>query len=209
MNRLFDNLPLIRKYVSGKIVLSFLMLLLSIILFAMFNTFSKLICVFAMMFSFFGDFALNYHHKENSGKTRFILGGFFFAFAHLFYFVAYANKIHFHGFNYFNIGALLMILILKTMTIFFLRDNKSEIKSKLSIFALIYLWISGINYVTVSSYAFSIHSLESIALIGGLSFLVSDVIIGFERLAGLKSKVARELVWWLYPIGQIILITCA
>ena len=95
------------------------------------------------------------------------------------------------------------------ITIIFILKAGENKRSKTFWFGIFYLWITGINYATIFSYAISARSMESIALIGGLSFLASDVIIGFERFLGLKSKVARELVWWLYPIGQIILIIMA
>lgn len=69
------------------------------------------------------------------------------------------------------------------------------------------LWITGINYTTIFSFSFSAKSIQSLASLGGILFLASDAIIGFEKFLGLRSKLARGLVWWLYPIGQIILIS--
>ena len=64
MNRWFDNIPFISKYIPGKIILSILMLLLSIILAITIKSIDRTICIFAMFFSFIGDIVLNYPSKK-------------------------------------------------------------------------------------------------------------------------------------------------
>ena len=208
MNRWFDDFPIIGKYVSGKIVLSFFMVLFSLILFLIFRVTDRLLCVFAMIFSFIGDVALNHKPTISSQSKRdFILGGTAFIVAHIFYCVAYGLKIKENNFEIFNIGVLFAIAILLAVTIYMLAKADLRMHSKLFLFGVVYLWLTGINYITIFSFAISVKSIESICLIGGLSFLASDVIIGLEKFTGLRSKVARELVWWFYPIGQILLIS--
>ena len=208
MNRWFNKFPLIGKYVPSKIILSFLMFLLAVFLFILIGTMDRVFCVFAMLFSFFGDCALNHRRSTNSKVNRdFLIGGTSFIIAHILYCVAYSIKIANYNFPFFNFGISLAIIILAGITLFFL--GKSREKSKLFKFCLLYLWITGIDYAIIFSYSISIKSIESLALIGGLSFLTSDVIIGLEGFMGMRSKRARELVWWLYPIGQILLICFA
>ena len=209
MNRWFDNLPIIGNKIPGKITLSFLMLIFAISMYLIFRTEDRAICVLAMAFSFAGDIALNHkkNHNEQS-KKDFIIGGIFFIVAHICYCMAYYRKILNNNYLLFNIGSIVVISILVALTITIIVLNVSK-NIKLLIFAITYLWITGINYCAIFSYAFSATSLESIVAIGGLMFLASDVIIGLEKFSGLKSELARELVWWLYPLGQIILIAIA
>lgn len=214
MNRWFDRLPFLGDRIPGKITLSFLMLLLAIVLRLCFYTFDRSICVLAMVFSFCGDIFLN-HNKDHTKQTKIdlILGGIAFVAAHLCFCLAYYQKTKINNFPILNNGAILAVGILIVITIIMLmrfseKDKQSK-DNKLFAFGIVYLWLTGINYTTIFSYAYSIRSMESIAAIGGLLFLSSDIIIGCEKFLGLKSKLARELVWWLYPIGQIILIIMA
>ena len=45
-----------------------------------------------------------------------------------------------------------------------------------------------------------------VSAVGALLFLISDVCLGLNRVAGMKA--AYKFVWILYPIGQFLLITC-
>ncbi len=213
MNRWFDNLPIVGKKIPGKISLSFLMLLYAFVLFVVIKSHDRLLCLIAMTFSFIGDVALN-HNRDHSKQTNrdFILGGIAFIAAHVFYCMTYSRKIAMHGFETFNPGAefaVIILLLITAMMFFGTIATKRSFKNKLFYFGLLYLWLTGINYVTIFSYSYSVKGIESIAAVGGLMFLASDVIIGMEKFLKLKSKVARELVWYLYPIGQLILITMA
>ena len=213
MNRWFDNLPVIGKKVPGKITLSFLMLVYAIVLFVVIKSKDRAICVLAMIFSFVGDVSLN-HNPDHSKQTNkdFIVGGISFIVAHVFYCVAYNTKIKVLGYTVFNPGAKFALIILLLITIMVILWNLTKeiyFTNKLFNFGLLYLWMTGINYITIFSYSYSVKGIQSIAAIGGLMFLASDIIIGLEKFFKLKSKLARELVWWLYPLGQIILITMA
>ena len=210
MNRWFDNFPILGKYLPGKIILSFFMLLLAVLLAVFIKTSDRIICIFAMLFSFIGDFAMNYpSFRKNNPKKSLILGGIAFIIAHLFYFYIFFTKIQENNFSFFNSGATFAILLLMFITFFMLIKTKSNRRSKLFYFGILYLWITGINYIAIFSYASSVKSIESLAFLGGLLFLTSDVIIGCEQFIHLRSKIARELVWWFYPLGQIILIIMA
>ena len=213
MNRWFDNLPVIGNKIPGKITLSFLMLVYAIILFVVIRSHDRYICFIAMFFSFIGDIALN-HNPDHSKQTNrdFIIGGVSFIVAHVFYCIAYNSKITISGYEVFNPGtefAIMILLFVTAMMIIWNISKKNNFINKLFYFGLAYLWITGINYITIFSYSYSVKGIQSIAAFGGLMFLASDIIIGMEKFFGLKSKTARELVWWLYPIGQLILITMA
>lgn len=209
MNRWFDKLPIIGKKVPGKITLSFLMFIYAIVLYFTIRTHDRLLAATAMYFSFMGDIALNHiRDVTKQNKRDFVLGGICFIAGHIIYCMAYYEKIRYSGYSLFNHGSNYAILILVLITLMFLFRNKFKF-SKLFLFGLAYLWITGINYITIFSYSYSIKSIQSLAALGGIMFLASDVIIGMEKFLGLKSPIARELVWWLYPLGQILLITMA
>jgi len=211
MNRYFDRLPIVGGKVPGKITLSFLMLVFAVVLATIFQTVDRNICIFAMLFSFIGDIALN-HNTDHSKQTKkdFLIGGIAFIVAHLLYCICYSKKMMLHGFTFLNPGSTFVVLALLVVTAALLYfKSKTKDFSKLFWFGVAYLWITGINYTTIFSYGYSIKSFESLAILGGIMFLASDLIIGLEKFFGLKSKLARELVWWLYPIGQILIIAMA
>lgn len=210
MNRWFDKLPIIGNKIPGKITLSFLMLLFSLLLSLIFRTSDRITCFVAMLFSFTGDLMLNYkRNHDDQSKQDLVVGGISFIIAHIFYCITYYQKILSRNYQLMNLGTLAAIIIIAIITISISILSKSQRHSKLFAFGIFYLLLTGINYTTIFSYAYSTKSIESIVALGGLMFLISDVIIGLEKFSGLKSKLARELVWWFYPIGQIILIAIA
>lgn len=211
MNRFFDRLPIVGGKVPGKITLSFLMLVFAVVLAAILNTIDRRICVFAMLFSFIGDIALNHNADHNKqSKKDFLIGGIAFIVAHLIYCICYFKKMTLHGFAFLNPGSIFVVVALLMVTVALVYfKSKTKDYSKLFWFGVCYLWITGINYTTIFSYGYSIRSFESLAILGGIMFLASDLIIGLEKFFGLKSKLMRELVWWLYPLGQILIIAMA
>ncbi len=211
MNRFFDRLPVIGRKIPGKITLSFLMLIFATALLLAFRTTDRLTCVFAMMLSFVGDIALN-HNPDHSNQTNrdFVIGGVAFILAHMMYCFSYLQKISSHGFGFVNPGIIAVpyTLTIVTVLLVFMKSLNGGL-TKLFWFGIAYLWITGLNYMTIVSYAYSARSTESFVLLGCMMFFASDLIIGLEKFFGLKSRLARELVWWLYPIGQIIIIAMA
>ena len=76
---------------------------------------------------------------------------------------------------------------------------------KMIIVFSIYVVIISINFITISSYSWIY---DSVASIGALSFLISDLIIGIETVFKIKSSILRKLVWIFYPIGQFMILAC-
>ncbi len=210
MNRWFDNFPYLGKKYSGKIVLSLLMLILAAVLAIVYKTGDRCACFFAMLFAFEGDWVLN------SGKTPAMqtnkivaLGGICFILAHFWYALTYFLKIYFNEYSFLNWGVnLIFFILLLIMSYFVFNMNKAK-SLKMFCFGILYLWLTAFSYFMIFSYSVSAKSIEFLAAVGGLMFLASDVIIGCEKFLGLRSKLARELVWWLYPMGQTLIIIFA
>jgi uncharacterized membrane protein YhhN len=210
MNRWLDNFPYIGKKLSGKIVLSLLLLLLSGALRFFNGTVTRRLCAFGMFLSFLGDYILNYN-SEIRGQSRldFLYGGFCFIVAHLFYFATYFTKIFINKYRLFNLGMVFGIVLLALIVISIIKNKTVEKESFAFKYGLVYLWLTGVDFWVIFSYAYSARPIGYFAMLGGLLFLASDVIIEYEKVCGLKSKHARELVWWFYPIGQFLLIIMA
>ena len=99
--------------------------------------------------------------------------------------------------------ACYVLMIVMTMIMVLVRNV--EIKSMFFL-SMIYLFVISTNCATVYSYAYSARGMAIISAVGVFSFLLSDYFIVMEKVCDIKSKVLRELIWWFYPVGQILLI---
>ena len=213
MNRLFDRIPVLGKLVTGKIILSFLMLVFALVVCVAIRGLDRTVAFYGMLLSFGGDMLLNFRCEKKRSKERFALGAAFFAVAHLCYTFAYGYKMWHLKLFVLNEGLVIafVLLVITTITLFGIAAMERRIKMEgLFFLGIAYLWITGLDYMIISSYGWAAQNISGvIAILGGLSFFSSDLIIGAESFFGLRSKTARELVWWLYPLGQIMIIAMA
>ena len=166
------------------------------------------VCFAAMALSSVGDVFLAHLKRLNARfKNCFLIGAVFFMAAHLIYALCYGMKISAAGTAFLNTGTVLagcigLLSLVLMLTLCICRQNTKSLP-----LILIYLAIILFNCTIVFSYAaaqgFSSPSAVCAAL-GVLSFLLSDLVIGLN-LAGNIHRFDK-LIWWLYPIGQILLI---
>ena len=166
------------------------------------------LCFAAMLCSSAGDLFLA-HLKALTSRIKncFTIGCIWFMISHSLYALCYGMKSADLGMPVFNVGTVIALLIgvLASAALIFLAVSLKNTK-KLPL-VLIYLCVILLNCAAVFSYAFSAAARSVFAVfaaIGVFSFLLSDFIIGLN----LTGKLHRfdALVWWLYPIGQILLI---
>lgn len=203
MNRYFAWFGL-----RGSLVLTVLMSAYALVLAAAFLTPVRLLCAAAMVLSSVGDvFLMHEPWIERRFPNYFTIGAAFFMAAHLLYTACFALKIRAQGAAYWNGGAAAALLIAAVCFLYFTAVCKNP---KLYPLAVAYLCVITLNCMTVFSYAWSAWRTDGLAIpaaVGALSFLLSDLIIGLGSLAGIRRY--DHLIWWLYPIGQILLITGA
>ena len=169
----------------------------------------RFVCFAAMALSSVGDVFLA-HLKSLHARFRncFLIGAVFFMAAHLLYVLAYGMKLfHTAGALPWNTGTTAALLIgLSAFCLLLTLSIKSGRTKNLSLIA-VYLFIILLNCSAVFTYAFAqgFSSPSAVcAALGVLSFLLSDLVIGLN-LAGNIHRFDRFL-WWLYPIGQALLI---
>lgn len=210
MDQWFDNFPLFKGKVSGKITLSYLLLFYAMLLSMVWLTKDRVICVIAMAFSFMGDFSLNYRSLEERTKKDFLYGTICFMVAHFMYVFTYLELIKNHNFEILNAGFFLAATIVVIVLIWFLVMILKTRKTKLTmmhIVGIFYVLIIGLNCSVIFSFSHSIGNIRGLAALGALCFFVSDILIGTETFLGVKSKIVRKFVWFFYPIGQFLIIT--
>lgn len=192
----------------GKLALTLLMSLYAFVLAAVMHTPARWLCALAMLASSVGDiFLMHFKGIERRFPNYFIIGAAFFMLAHLLYPACFALGIDALGAWYFNGGAVLALVIAVICLTYFTGICKNHSQYPL---AVAYLVVITLNCMTVFSYVWSASAANPTALlaaVGAASFLASDLIIGLGMLAGIHRY--DHLIWWLYPIGQILLITGA
>ena len=196
----------------GSLVLTMLMSALALVLAVVFRSQDRWLCLMAMLLSSVGDVILmNWrgigHRLPIPG---FYAGAMFFILAHFVYTAAYAGMIRRNGYSYRNAGfwiALsLIVLIGVTVTVMCLR--RIRVNWTMYGLCIVYLCVIGCMLATVFSFAWSVRGWRSIAAVGALSFFLSDLIIGLDRLLYITTPRLQGMIWELYPVGQILLLLC-
>ncbi|MBP3705429.1 MAG: hypothetical protein J6I98_07845 [Clostridia bacterium] len=169
----------------------------------------RFVCFAAMALSSVGDIFLAHLKSLNARfQNCFLIGAVFFMAAHLLYVLTYGMKLfHTAGALLWNTGTAIALLIgLTAFCLMLTLSIKSRRTKNLPLIA-VYLFIILLNCSAVFTYAFAqgFSSLSAVcAATGVLSFLLSDLVIGLN-LAGNIHRF-DFLIWWLYPIGQVLLI---
>lgn len=205
MNRFFRWFGL-----PGRLVLTTLISIYACALAIYSPTLPRLLAAVAMILSSLGDIILmDFKPITRSLPFRgFIPGALVFTGSHIFYILAFGYNIYDAGYAYLNVGVLAaficyVAMILATLLIVLTRNV--EIKSMFFL-SMIYLLVISGNCATVYSFAYSARGLAIVSAVGVLSFLISDYFIVMDKVCDITSERLRGLIWWFYPIGQILLL---
>lgn len=185
------------------------MSLFAVALALIFRTADRYLCMAAMIISSFGDVLLmNFLGLSRVLPNYFTLGAVLFMSAHMFYFAAFLYLIRKQNYPvinagfFFGIGLITSAFILLT----YLTVKTGRLNFGMFILCFIYLIFIGANCCIIFSLAYSAKGIALLTAVGALSFFISDLIIGFDRLAGISSPLLDDLVWWFYPVGQVLLL---
>lgn len=203
-NKLMRYIPLISNQTKLKISAS--LLGFSFILYLVRPGIDTKICCIAMLFSFIGDISLNGMPLEKRPKKLMYIGAGFFMIAHIVYARAYYTLLGNSGF--FNPGAIAGIVFIALMfilAVICVTKSKERLPAIMLIVFGVYILIIGLNFITIASYSYVA---KSLSVVGALSFLISDFIIGAETVFKIKSPTLRKLVWIFYPLGQFMILAC-
>lgn len=191
-------------------MLTCLMSLYALVMAVIFRSPDRWICFAAMFVSSLGDIVLmNFKGLMNRSKIpKLYIGAVLFMIAHVLYFFSYLNLIRAGEFSYINAGFIIAIIIcaaaLISLSVLF---TKNSAPLATYIIAFIYVIVIALASTAIFSLSFSMGKLYLIAALGSLSFIVSDYFIGLNALGGISRY--EHLIWWFYPIGQILIITFA
>lgn len=165
-------------------------------------------CFAAMLLSSFGDLFLGHLKWLHARfKNCFLIGAGFFMAAHLMYIFCYGMKLFAADGLCVNCGTAAAVGIGLLALILMLWLSLHSGRTGILPVAVTYLFVILADCAVVFTYAWAAgpFSLPAVcAAAGMLSFLLSDLLIGLH----LTGDIHRFdfLVWWLYPIGQFLLI---
>lgn len=204
MNRYFDCFGL-----PGTFVLTML-LSLSALVFALIQPGkrSRWLVFLAMAMSSAGDvFMTNFRGVSRYVPDSFACGAAAFMVSHVLYAAAYRRMAKARGCRLWNGGAVIAAVVAVGCVVYFTRMCVLRRNFGRFPLAMAYLAVISVNLAAVFSYAWARvrkNPLTLLAALGAAAFFASDFIIGL----GMLARITRYdyLIWWLYPIGQMLLI---
>jgi uncharacterized membrane protein YhhN len=195
----------------GTFVLTVLMSALALVLALLRPSAHRWLCFAAMAFSTGGDLFLTNFRGLGNLPNSFVIGACLFGIAHVLYLLTYRKLSALRGYPTLNRFGLIPALLAAVGSVAFFTYMCAR-RSDFSMFPLCmaYLVLISANTATILSYAASAFRKRPAAIfaaLGAVSFFISDFIIGLDMLAGIPGF--GHLIWWYYPIGQILIISSA
>lgn len=203
MNRYFACLGL-----PGSFVLTMLLSLTALLSALIRPSVARWLCFAAMFMSSIGDiFLMRFMGLDRTFPNYFIWGAASFMIAHIIYTLSYRSLAASKGLSFFNGGVVLAVIIALCGLVYVLYTCHHRNDYSNFLLVTIYLFIICINCASIFSYSWA--SIQNrpwtiLAAVGALSFFISDFIIGIGMLADINRY--NHLIWWFYPIGQILII---
>jgi hypothetical protein len=194
----------------GSFVLTCLISLLALVLALIFRTSDRFIAAGAMFICSVGDIFMMDWNGVDTKVTELTGFGFtgpvLFMIGHLMYFWAFMILLTRFGHRFlgdgtfYGLGICTMTFIIMT-ALFIMRPDR-DIPTY--ILGMIYLMVIGLAMLAVFSFTFAEGKWRLISAVGIMSFFLSDFIIGLGWIGGINYF--DQYIWWLYPIGQILLL---
>ena len=191
----------------GTFVLTWLISLLALTLAVIRRKKYAFICAAAMVVSSCADmFMTRFGRIPEIFPNYFIIGASLFMVSHVLYTVSYLTLARSKGYRYCNGGMVTAVVIAVVCLVYFTVICHQRNDFSMYFLCLLYLIVITVNCATVFSYAWSAVKKKPYLIfcaVGALSFFISDMLLGLEVLAGIYDY--SFLVWWFYPIGQLLL----
>lgn len=187
-----------------------LLSLTAIVLAICFCTKDRKIAASAMVCCSMGDIVLAgyFGMDELLESGGFYVGAGIFIVGHLIYIAAYMVQTRANDYTYKNKGfwggIVFTAAVFVVITVYMVANITFPGIAMYGIFIL-YACIIGVNLSTILLFSYSARSKKSFAALGVLVFFIFDLVIG--RLCGINDF--DVLIWWLYPMGQFVVILCA
>lgn len=193
----------------GPLVLTALLSLFALTLAGLFPSLPRWLCAAGMLCSSLGDILLmNYRPITDRLPFRgFAAGAAAFMLAHGCYMTAFLAAAAHRGrllTPTIGAGAVLFAAMLALLLCLYRRNSTAK-RSRVML-CVAYLVVISACCTAVFTFAWHRGPIGTCSALGALLFFASDVIIGFEQVGGIRPAHADDWIWWLYPLGQMLLI---
>lgn len=193
---------------GGKFVLTVLLSATALVLALAFRGRARWTCFAAMLCSTMGDLILTNWRGlgDRLPLPSFYVGMACFVAAHVLYAAAFGGLVKRQGKGRLNPGFWLAAVCAAAGAAAVIAPTLRLPRVDWILFAacFLYLLIIGWMLTNVFSLAWSARGLRIVTAVGAFSFFVSDLIIGLDELAHVSTY--NEGIWWLYPIGQLLML---
>lgn len=192
----------------GTLVLTSLMSILSVVLAIIFPSAQRFLSIPGMLLWSLGDIILmDYRPVTDKLPVKgFVAGGLAFFAGHMFFTASFITVMIRNGVGIPNIGTavgICLYVICCTLLSVFSRGRKG--RSMLLLFCL-YIGALAIVGTAADSVAYALGGRYILSAVGVISFIVSDMLIGFDNVCGMTFPAQDRLVWTFYPIGVILIL---
>lgn len=191
----------------GSFVLTLLLSALALVMALICHTPARWLCFAAMLCSSLADIILM-NYRGIGAKLpipAFYAGAIVFMAAHLLYAAATVVMLRTSGAGVFNPGFFAAPVLAAAVAAWIIPMalRRPFANPLLLTVCIIYLCIITCMLTGVFARAWAAGGWHILAAAGALSFFISDVLIGLEKLAGISRYSGG--IWWFYPIGQFLL----
>lgn len=198
---------------KGELVLTILLSSLAVVLAVLYHTPDRFVRMTAMLLCTGGDLIImNFKGVRRYIKHLLPMGATLFAFGHICYMISYGMLFLYKGYSFMengslNGGLIIGILFIGTGMLFGCIACVKWGRKRMIPLVLIYGAVLGANCCMILSYAWAAARTGMLAItagIGVITFVISDLGVVMERLD--RRHDWHTFVWWLYPVGQILMI---
>lgn len=192
------------------LTLSLYLVILALVLAVVFRTLPRTIRAFAMAVSFAADLMLGQYPPflTLTGGYSFPLGAVMFMAAHLLYFTSYVLLIRESGKRVFNpgffVGCAVTLGAIIALTVLYFQNPLAD--PGMLLLGIAYGLVIGTLCTAVCTHAFIKKGIAFASMAGILSFMASDMVIGLSRIGGVSFYNSGEIIWFFYPIGQLLIL---
>lgn len=190
-----------------KVIISFILSAISIVLFIKYKGTNRKMCMFAMLSSTLGDVFMT--DIVNIGPMSTYFGAIFFIIAHIIYalcFIISSKKKQYKFANIgFYIGLIMTIIVIVILTIAMF--SKTGVIQPMYVPLLGYLLFIGLNLVSQYSYAYSEKGTRLFLMLGMLLFIISDFLVFLPMLNICEgTPTFNDYIWFTYIPAQLLII---
>ena len=190
-----------------KVIISFVLSIISVILYFLFKQKERKICMFAMFSCTIGDVFMTDILHIGSSSTYF--GAAFFIIGHIIYtlcFIKASKNKHYAFLNKgFYLGLFLMLFMIVSLTILMLTVTKSI--QTMYIPLLGYIVFIGFNTVSQFSYAYNEPLVRKTLIVAMTLFVISDFLVFLPMLNICKESITyNDYIWFTYIPAQLLIL---